>query len=83
MEIAAMGRPMVAEKTEEHDSHFTDGREYLGFAHDDELIENVRQLVSNDARRISIGNAVRERCISAGYSTHARAEQMLSAIDQL
>lgn len=79
MEIAAIGRPMVAERTDEHDQHFIDGTEYLGFASDAELVRQVRALLADDDRRVRIGQASRQRCLAAGYSSLDRARQMLVA----
>lgn len=79
MEIAAIGRPMVAERTEEHDQHFLHGKEYLGFRDDSELVESVHFLLANDGSRRNLGSAGRLRCIKSNYSTHARAREMLNA----
>lgn len=79
MEIAAIGRPMVAERTEEHDQHFQVGSEYLGFCSDDELVQRVRELLKDESMRLAIGAAARQRCLESGYSTVDRARQMLGA----
>ncbi len=81
MEIAAAGRPMLAEKTVEHDSHFVDGEEYFGFATEDDLITKARALLANNTHRLSIGKAARARCLSSGYSNDSRAQQMLAVIE--
>ena len=80
MEIAAMARPMVAERTDEHDQNFVDGVEYLGFSDDVELVEQVRLLLADPDRRYAMGQAARLRCETSGYSTLDRARQMLSII---
>jgi hypothetical protein len=77
MEIAAIGRPMVAERTEEHDEHFEHATEYLGFSSDEELIQQVRGLLADDRARLRLGEAGRARCLRSGYSTEERAQQML------
>jgi hypothetical protein len=79
MEIAAIGKPMVAERTDEHDQHFQDGKEYLGFSSDAELVRQVRGLLDDPERRARLGAAGRHRCINGGYSTIDRARQMLAA----
>lgn len=81
MEIAAIGRPMVAERTDEHDRHFRDGTEYLGFSGDAELIRHVHDLLGDRARRTAIGAAGRRRCLASAYSTVDRARQMLDAFN--
>ncbi len=80
MEIAAMGRPMLAEKTDEHDSHFRDGEEYVGFTTDDDLIAKARALLADGTLCSRIGRASAIRCQSSGYSSDGRARQMLAAI---
>jgi spore maturation protein CgeB len=78
MEIAAIGRPMVAERTDEHDSHFQHGTEYLGFGDNKELVAHVRTLLANASRRRDFAAAARDRCLSSGYSTLDRAQQMMT-----
>lgn len=77
MEIAAMGRPMLAEKTDAHDAHFVEGQEYLGFRNNDEAVTICRRWLNRDQDRIRLGQAARERCLTSGYSTIDRAKQML------
>lgn len=77
MEIAAIGRPMAAERTDEHDQHFLHGKEYYGFRNDVELIAGVRALLADPARRLAMGAAARLRCFESGYSTMDRAAEML------
>ena len=54
IEVAAAQRPMLAEKTDEHDEHFVDGREYVSFAGDDELLQRCRDLLQDSARRLTM-----------------------------
>ena len=79
MEIAAIGRAMVAERTHEHDQHFEHGSEYLGFSSDLELLQQVRLLLDNNIRRLAIAEACRRRCLRSDYSTQDRARQMIAA----
>lgn len=76
VEIPAMARAMLAEKTCEHDDHFLDGVEYVGFSSDADLVEKARQLLADDCHRLALGQAGRQRCLTSGYSTAARAQQM-------
>jgi spore maturation protein CgeB len=80
MEIAATGQPMLAEKTDEHDIHFIDGREYVGFTDDSSLVRLAKGLLENHKLRSAIGDGGRNRCLSSGYSTADRATQLLEAI---
>jgi len=81
VEIPAMARPMVAERTDEHDALFADGREYVGFSSADELISAVRRLVDDEPRREQLRLAGRSRCLTAGYSTIDRAREMLDLVE--
>jgi spore maturation protein CgeB len=83
VEIPAAGRPMVAEKTPEHDEMFVDMREYVSFRNDAELVERVRWVLADDDVRRSIASSGRSRCLTAGYSTHARARQMISVLQEV
>jgi spore maturation protein CgeB len=82
IECTAMGRPMVAEKTDEHDRHFVDKVEYAGFSGEADLIDKVGKLLADDAQRQSLGNKARARCLASGYSTHDRALEMIRTIQQ-
>lgn len=80
MEITAMARPMLAEKTSEHDEVFSDGTEYVGFTTDGDLVSKARRLLSDDAARHNLAGAGRRRCLSSGYSTLDRAREMLNVM---
>jgi len=80
IEIPAMGRPMVAERTVEHSSSFEDGREYLGFSSTLELSTAVQTLLANDGLRCLVAARGRQRCVAGGYSTDDRAREMVDVI---
>mgnify|MGYP001474383358 CR=1 FL=1 len=69
---------MVAERTDEHDQHFQNGVEYLGFSDDAELVASVKGLLQDQAGRLALGQAGRQRCLRSGYSTADRAAQMMA-----
>jgi spore maturation protein CgeB len=81
MEITACGRPMVADKTDEHDAHFVDGEEYLGFSDIPQLVSQAKALLENSAHRQRMGKSGRQRCLDSGYSTLDRARHMLDVIE--
>ena len=83
IEIPAMARPMVAEKTDAHDEHFVDGLEYAGFSTDKGLVSSVCELLEDDSRRLEIGQAGRRRCLMSGYSSDHRAQEMLTAMREV
>ena len=80
MEIPAMGRPMLAEKTEEHDEHFIDGKEYIGFRNDEEAVRVCKFWLKRDKERIKVGLSSRTRCLNSGYSSLDRAKFMIDKI---
>jgi spore maturation protein CgeB len=80
-EIPAMARPMIAERTREHDAAFAEGTEYAGFSTDDELIATAGLLVSDEERRRRLGRAARDRCLRSGYSTLDRAREMIDVVE--
>lgn len=80
IEVPAMGRPLLAEKTEEHDRHFLDGEEYVGFTSDADMIEKARALVADPARRKALGEAARQRCLASGYDVGSLAKRIVEAL---
>lgn len=83
MEIAAMGRPMLAERTAEHDAHFKHEVEYVGFLSDEDLVGKAREWLKRDADRTALGAAARRRCETSGYSTMDRAAWMIEQMAML
>jgi spore maturation protein CgeB len=80
IEVPAMARPMLAEKTEEHDRHFVDGAEYVGFGSDGEMIEKAKALIADPERRRAIGEAGRRRCLASGYDVDTLAGAIVEAL---
>jgi spore maturation protein CgeB len=80
MEITAMGRPMLAEKTDEHDAHFVDGVEYAGFQTVNELAAFSAKYLRDGLARVELGNRARQRCLNSGYSTFDRALEMIAVM---
>lgn len=80
-EITAAARPMLAERTDEHDAHFQDGMEYAGFADEVQLITLARRYLSDATQRAALGQAGRRRCLASGYSVHDRARQMAAVLE--
>ena len=80
IEIAATGRPMLAEHTAEHDGHFANGDEYLSFSSDAELVAQAQKLLTDSSRRRRLGLAASQRCLESGYSNDHRAAEMLQEI---
>ena len=80
MELTAMARPMLAEKTDEHDAHFIDGVEYAGFRSDADLVAAAARLLRDEPARLALAQRGRLRCLDSGYSTIDRAREMLAAM---
>lgn len=82
IEIPAMARAMLAEKTTEHDAHFIDGQEYVSFRDDEELVNKALLLLKNERQRQCLAEAAYRRCKTSGYDTAARARQMLACMER-
>lgn len=80
IELPGAARPMIAEKTSEHDELFDDGVDYISFSNDTELVERVCALLGDSDARRALAGAGRARCIRSGYSTLDRAAQMIRDI---
>jgi spore maturation protein CgeB len=83
VELPAMGRPMLAEWSEDHDAHFRNGIEYLSFRDDAELIEKAGDLLSDDEKRRRLAEAGRRRCLASRYDSNALAEFFVAEIQAL
>jgi spore maturation protein CgeB len=77
VEIPAMARPMVAERTDEHDAYFAEGVEYIGFESDEQLVRKAKTLLAAPQRIAAIAAAGKRRCEQSGYDTDSRARDML------
>ena len=80
IEIPAMARPMLAEKTAEHDAQFVDGEEYVGFTSDAEMVAAARRLVDDARLRHSIGTAGRQRCLDDELDNASLVRRMLDVM---
>jgi spore maturation protein CgeB len=77
VEIPACGGFMLAERSDEHERLFEDGREAVYFDSNDDLLSKVRYYLSHDEERKAIGIAGRARCETGGYSHLERMRFML------
>lgn len=80
VEIPACEAFMLAERTPEHQSTFTEGKEAEFFGDFDELAEKLTHYLANDAERTAIAAAGRKRCITSGYSYPDRLQAVLNAL---
>ncbi len=82
VEIPACGAFMLAERTSEHLSLFTEGVEAAYFQDDAELVERCRWYLDHEGDRRTVAAAGRARCLSSGYSNDRRLGEMLAAVSR-
>ncbi|MCK6685135.1 MAG: glycosyltransferase [Thermoanaerobaculia bacterium] len=80
LEIPACGTFLLAERTDEHQQLFEEGREAEFFSTEAELVEKARFFLDHDALRTKVARAGRERCERSGYSSLDRVRQALAAL---
>ncbi len=80
IEIPACARPMLAEKTDEHDEQFVDGEEYVGFTSDDEMIARAHALLADDDRRLAIAGNGYQRCLASGCDVDAVMRELVDKL---
>jgi len=68
----------LAERSQEHQQLFAEGREAEFFSSVEELIDKARFYLSHDRERERIAAAGRERCRVSGYSNEARMAQIIA-----
>ncbi len=78
VEIPACGGFMLAERSDEHELLFEDGKEAVYFDGNADLLEKVRYYLANEAERAAIAKAGYARSRTSGYSHKDRVAFMLS-----
>jgi hypothetical protein len=82
-EIPACGSLLLADRTEEHQSFFEEGREAEFFGSETELVDKARFYAANEAARATIAAAGRVRCESGGYSYVERLRPVMTFVESV
>lgn len=80
-EIPACGSLLLADRTDDHQAFFAEGREAEFFGSQEELLDKVRFYSGNETARARIAAAGRERCVSGGYAYIERLKPVLAFLD--
>lgn len=80
-EIPACASMMIADRTEEHQEFFEEGREADFFSSKEELIDKVRFYLAHEAAREKVALAGYERCYRSQYSYSNRVLEVLTQLE--
>jgi len=82
-EIPACGSLLLADRTEEHQEFFEEGKEAEFFASKEELLEKVKFYCGNACARERVAGAGHKRCIQGKYAYVHRLRTALDAVNQI
>jgi spore maturation protein CgeB len=81
-EIPACGSMLLADRTDEHQAFFEEGKEAEFFASEAELLDKLRFYNGNEAARARIAAAGLERCRTGRYAYVHRMADAIAAIEK-
>jgi spore maturation protein CgeB len=79
-EIPACGSLLLADRTEEHQQFFEEGKEAEFFGSCEELVDKVKFYSSNESARKSVADRGYKRCKESGYAYVCRVSGALQAL---
>jgi hypothetical protein len=79
-EIPACGSMLLADRTQEHQAFFDEGREAEFFGSGEEMLDKLQFYASNDEARRKVAAAGYERCVRGRYAYVYRLQDALSAL---
>ena len=80
VEIPACGGFMLAERTDEHLSHFLENIEAAYFTGTEEMCQKIEYYLNYEKERRRIAAAGRKKCLEAGFSYDQRIRQILEML---
>ena len=80
-EIPAIGGFMLADRTEDHQEFFEEGKEAEYFSSDEEYRDKVAFYLANEPARRRLAAAGHRRCMTSGYSYDDRIRTVMRALD--
>jgi len=81
-EIPACGSMLLADRTQEHQEFFEEGKEAEFFDSCEELLEKTKFYCSNESARKRIAKGGYKRCIEGGYTYVRRLSTALDALER-
>lgn len=79
-EIPGCGAFMVAERSEEHQNLFEEGKEAEYFSSADEMLDKLQFYLRRPSLRRLIAEAGFQRCIRSGYGNRARMKELMNHV---